>query len=304
LNARERILVAGTGAMGSLFAAALARGGADVTMAGTWTEAIEAIARRGIEVTDPGGTWTARPSARALAATAASGFPLAIVLVKSGQTAATAPHVARALAPGAMAVTLQNGLGNREALEAVLPGRVAAGVTICGATLLGPGRVRAHHASTVIGASGPLAAPAASLATALRRGGLACEVVDDASPHIWRKLVANCALNPVSAMYRLTNGALLEHPEARALALAAAQEVARVAAARGIALGADPVALTVDVARHTAGNRSSMLQDVEAGRPTEIDALCGAVSALGREAGVATPVNDRLLAAIRAGSGA
>jgi 2-dehydropantoate 2-reductase len=287
-----RVLVLGTGAIGSLLAARLARAGAaDVTIAGTWAEALATIRRDGITVKDDTGRWSARVATAALSDVGQADFVL--VLVKSPRTAAVAETAARALAPGGMIVTLQNGLGNREVLAAVAGAdRVAIGVTTLGATLLGPGRVRAAPGGIVIGAAD--AGPLARLVHALQAAGMETEAMPDIGRLVWRKLAASCSINPVAALLGVANGVLVSSAESRERLTAAAREVGAVAAAKGIDLQEDAVALAMTVASRTAGNRCSMLQDLDRGAPTEIDALCGAIVAEGQAVGVPTPVNAAL----------
>jgi 2-dehydropantoate 2-reductase len=116
--------------------------------------------------------------------------------------------------------------------------------------------------------------------------------VDDAQSLIWGKLVINAAINPLTALLRVPNGRLLEIPAAHDLMKALATEVAQVAGAEHIPLPfADPVAAAEDVARRTAPNHSSMLQDILRGAPTEIDAICGAVVRIGQQHRLESPVN-------------
>lgn len=282
--------------MASYFGACLARAGHRVTLAGSWATALAVVTRDGIRVDEAGGTWSTRLQATT---TAAPTYPrdLVLVLVKSHQTEAVAPFTAHAAGMGGWIVTLQNGLGNREALEAEAGrGRVGLGVTTAGATLLDPGRVRAFPAPTLLGDDG--AGRAGRIAALFQGAGLDCRVAPDIASVVWRKLAVNCAINPLSALAGVVNGALLENDGWRADLEAAAREAGAVAAALGVPLDADPVALALDTARRTAGNRSSMLQDLDRGARTEIDAINGAVAALGRRLGVRTPVNEALTRAI------
>jgi len=289
-----RVLVVGTGAIGSLLAARLARAGAaKVTVAGTWTEALATVRREGITVKDDSGRWSAQVETATLSEVGPGQADYVLVLVKSPRTAAVAATAALALAPGGMIVTLQNGLGNREVLAAAAGAdRVAIGVTTLGATLLGPGRVRAAPGSIVIGATD--AGPLTRLVQALRAAGMETETMPDIGRLVWRKMAASCSINPVAALLGVANGVLVSSADGRERLSAAAREVGAVAAAKGIDLQEDAVALALTVAARTAGNRCSMLQDLDRGAPTEIDALCGAVVAEGRNVGVSTPVNAAL----------
>lgn len=230
---------------------------------------------------------------------------LLIVLVKAYATAGALRWAAGAVGPQTVALTLQNGLGNAEALaEVVGPERVLVGATVQGAALQEPGLVR-HGGSgpTSIApwiADGPAARAADQVARLLSRSGFSTEVRNDPQQMLWSKLVVNAAINPLTALLGIPNGVLLELPEASRLMESAAREVGAVAAALSIELGEDPVARTVAVARATAANRSSMLQDLERGRRTEVEAINGAVVEHGQARGVATPINETLSLLVRA----
>lgn len=313
-----RVLILGTGALAKLFGyrLAAARAGdaplAAVTLGGDWAEAVTAIAAGGIVLEEADGS-VGRATVNALmrddleAALArqdglGGAFDLVLVLVKSRQTAAVAPLAAAAVSARGRIVSLQNGLGNRERLQAAAgdPERVLAGVTAVGATGLGPDRVRVGGGgATQLGLARGPGFGAAAIARLFTRAGLPCSVSRDVEAFLWRKLAVNCAINPLSALAGLPNGALLSDARLRALAVAAAREAADVAAALDIHLGADAAELVADVARRTAANRSSMLQDLDRGVPTEIDAICGAVADRAAALGLSAPVNAWLLAAVR-----
>jgi 2-dehydropantoate 2-reductase len=285
--------------MACLFGARLAPV-AETTLLGSWPEGLAVLRAHGIELEEESGrrrTAVVRAVARPEECV---GARLAIVLVKSWQTAAVARQLETCLAPDGIALTLQNGLGNLECLQERLgKERAALGVTTLGATLLAPGRVRA-------GGDGPIYLTAHSrleaLANLLRRAGLAVETIEDVDGVAWGKLVVNAAINPVTALLRVPNGELLNAARAGAWEVAseAAVEAAAVAAARGFCLPfADAAAQVGEVARRTAANRSSMLQDVERGRPTEIDAINGAVVREADRLGIPAPVNRILWKLVR-----
>lgn len=285
-----RAAVFGTGALGCWVAARLAAHGTSVTVVGTWKEGLDTIRRDGIRVDEPRGRLHARPEAARL------GAPLApcdfvLVLVKAHQTASVATAAAAAATPEGRIVTLQNGLGNREALRAADSAhRVRAGVVVAGVRLVEPAVVAALPGSVTLEGGDPAMARLCALMAA---AGFDARLADDIEPELWRKVAVNCAINPLSALRNVPNGALLDDPATRAMLVAAATEVEAVAAARGISLrGAAEAA--VEVARGTAGNRSSMLQDLDRGACTEIDSLCGAVVREARRLGVPVPVNERL----------
>jgi 2-dehydropantoate 2-reductase len=141
------------------------------------------------------------------------------------------------------------------------------------------------------------------LVLALQAAGIETETTVEIDRLVWRKLAVSCAINPVTALLGRRNGALLSSTDSRERAAAAAREVAALAQAKGMDLDADPAELAFDVAERTAGNRSSMLQDLDRGATTEIDAMCGAVVAEGRRLGIPTPVNEDLWRRIRAREG-
>jgi 2-dehydropantoate 2-reductase len=302
--ALPRVLILGTGAMASLVGARLARTGqALVTLAGSWTEAIDAIVAGGVTVEETGSKWVAFPAACRTEEAPASA--LVLVLVKSTATGepAVSEAVRRSSEGGAVVVTLQNGLGNREVLEqAAGKGRVAVGVASFGATLLGPGQVRAFPGGVVLGLQAKDAIDPAvrRLAELLATAGLPTETSFDIEPRVWGKLATNCAINPLAALTGLTNGALLRSDRLRTLMGQAAAEVAVVALARGIRLTEDPRARLEAVAEATGGNRASMLQHLDRGVPTEIEFLNGAVVREARRLKVGVPVNDWLWRSVRA----
>lgn len=140
-----------------------------------------------------------------------------------------------------------------------------------------------------------LPAAAAEWLDLFQKAGLPVVASANIEGVIWGKLIINAGINPLSALLNQPNGFLADDPAARATMIAAAREAAAVARALGIDLPYDdPAAAVVEVARQTAENISSMLQDVRRGAATEIDAITGAVIRLGAAVGVATPVNQNL----------
>jgi len=297
----QPVLIVGTGALGSLFAARLAAIGVEVTMLGTWREGLAALRQHGVTIVQPDGRQTAYPVTATGNPADCSGAKYALVLVKSWQTERAAAQLAECLSPDGVALTLQNGLGNRETLAAALgQKRVALGTTTTGATLLSSGRVRPGGEGIISVGSHARLKPLCDL---LEETGFKLDILDDVDSLIWGKLVINAAINPVTAMLKIPNGELLTRPTARELSATLANEVAAVAAAQNITLSfPDPATAAENVAERTAVNNSSMLQDVNRGAPTEIDAICGAVVRHGQEFGVDTPVNHtlwRLVSALR-----
>ncbi|HSA99055.1 MAG TPA: 2-dehydropantoate 2-reductase [Anaerolineales bacterium] len=272
----NNILIVGTGALATLFAARLAQAGYPITMLGTWQEGLEALRKHGARLVETDGS-EYQFEVRAISdPRECREVKHALVLVKAWQTERVAGQLKECLAEDGLAVTLQNGLGNRETLARSLGlNRVALGVTTTGATLLGPGRVRSGGEGIISMERHQALGP---LETALTSANFDVEIVEDAQSLIWGKLVISAAINPLTALLRVPNGELLERPSAREMMGTLAGEVARVAEAEKIRLPfPDPIAAAEEVALKTAANHSSMLQDVLRGAPTEIDAICGAV---------------------------
>jgi 2-dehydropantoate 2-reductase len=286
----ENILIVGTGAMASLFAARLARADCRVTMLGTWKDGLDAIRANGIRLIDSTDTENRFHVQVTNSPRDCTDTKYALVLVKAWQTERAAQQLRECLAADGLAVTLQNGLGNRETLiQSLGLDRVALGVTTSGATLLGPGWVKAGGEGSISMERHPALGP---LGETLRSANFKLQIVEDARSLIWGKLAINCAINPLTALLRVKNGELLERPSAREMMGVLAQEVALVAAAENISLPfRDPLAAAEEVARKTAANHSSMLQDIMRGAPTEIDAICGAVVKVAQKHQITAPAN-------------
>ncbi|GAB4433194.1 MAG: 2-dehydropantoate 2-reductase [Anaerolineales bacterium] len=287
---KESVLIAGTGALATLFAARLSANGHPVCMLGSWQAGLDALQNHGARLIEDNGREYSYPVRATDNPKDCRGARYALVLVKAWQTERAAGQLAECLAENGLALTLQNGLGNRETLglSLGLP-RVALGVTTTGATLLGPGLVRAGGEGLVSVEAHPRIGP---LSAALAESGFNVRQVRDADSLVWGKLVINAAINPLTALLRVPNGELLNRPAARELMHALAEETAAVALAQGIPLPfKDAVKAAENVARQTAKNHSSMFQDIQRGAPTEIDAICGAITRAGKKTGVSTPVN-------------
>ena len=287
------VTIIGSGALGSLFAAFL-EPHCDVSMLSHWPEQIEAIRSDGLACQDTDGQRTRHDIAVTNDVRELAPVRLALVLVKSYQTARAAFELAPVLAADGVAITLQNGLGNYEILEKALGyGHVAQGVTAQGATMLGPGQV--HHAghglTNISGLEGKNRL-LDDFIDLLNRAGLKAALASDVTSLQWGKLAVNAGINPLTAILGVKNGYLLEHEPARCVMCAASLEVEKVARTMGISLPYDDVITWVlEVAHATADNVSSMLQDVLRGAQTEIDAINGAVASYGKQSGVPTPVN-------------
>jgi 2-dehydropantoate 2-reductase len=293
------ILLVGTGAMASLFAALLSRKGLKVRMLGTWIENIKALNENGIRFVDQDGDEVIFPVEATDDPASCAGSRLAIVLVKSYQTFTAAKRLAICLAEDGLAVTLQNGLGNFEMLTDTLGrNRVISGVTTLGATLTGPGAVRMGGLGDIkLGEHEKAKIPV----EIFRRAGLDTEIVADTSSLLWGKLVINASINPLTALLDIRNGDLLKNSFALDLLDLITVESAGVAGGIGIGLPyADPFEMVVSVARKTAENYSSMNIDINRGGQTEIDAINGAIVRMGEAAGLPTNYNKMLWMLVKA----
>lgn len=294
---KNDILLVGTGALATLFAARLSEAGHSISMLGTWKQGLDELKSKGARIQDTDGNERAYKVHATDDPHEVYGTKYAMVLVKSWQTERAAKQLKLALAEDGHVLTLQNGLGNLETLTAILrqaqdkpePARVSLGITTTGATLLGPGLVKAGGEGIISIERNQALGP---LEDALRLANFNLQIVDDAQSLMWGKLVINAAINPLTALLRVPNGELLSHPKARKMMGALAREAAEVAEAEHVHLPFNnPVVAVEDVARKTAMNHSSMFQDVSRGAPTEIDAICGAVMKRGAKHGIKTPYN-------------
>lgn len=296
-----RIAVYGAGAIGSLFGGLLARAGFNVVLIAR-RPTVQEVMARGLHlegrVED-----TVRPEARERLS---NGDPadLVFLTVKAGDVRAAGEAIGAALASSVPIVALQNGLGIGEQLRDGLAAAgwpdplsaIVRGTTSYGATLLAPGRVRfAGEGEVVISDRTLVPRTGEIVAETLERAGLTVRRVEDIGLEIWKKLLVNAAVNPVTADHGVENGRLLEEP-LRGQAEALLREAQAVAAAEGYRFSDAAADRELwRVVRATAENRSSMLQDLDRGRRTEVEAISGALVALGEKDGIPMPATRRAL---------
>jgi len=297
-----RVAVVGAGAMGCLYGGLLSEAGVDVSLVDVWGEHVDAINAKGLHITGVSGDRVVRVPAKTNPETVGR-VELVLLFVKSYDTSKAMRDSMPLIGGDTYVLTLQNGLGNLEAIaESVGLGRVLGGTTSHGSTLVGPREIRhAGVGPTVVGTlERGSRGTAEKVADTFNGAGLLTRVSDDVRGDVWGKVLVNLGINALTALTGLRNGQLLEVPELRRLMRLAVEEGMRVADADGVDLAPiDHVAHVYEVAEATAANRSSMLQDVERGRRTEIDALNGAVVGLGEKLGVETPVNRALTALVK-----
>jgi len=297
-----RVCIVGCGAVGSLFAAALAQlDDVEVWAYDASQPHVDAINANGLTLSGAGDV-----HATLRATTDAAALPpcdFGIVATKAMHTGAAIEATAHAFAAGCVA-TVQNGIGNEEVLAKHVE-RVIRGTTFPAGKIIEPGRVQWDvKGDTTLGPFEPKPAPFAEierLADACTRGGMPTHAVADARGPQWRKVIFNAASNPIGALTGLTHGRVCERPDLRALVSGLIVEGKAVAAAQGIELDSDPEDLIDHAAKPEVGynHKASMLQDVEARRTTEIDYLNGGIVRFGRELGVPTPLNEAIWALVK-----
>lgn len=294
-----RIAIVGPGAIGTLLAVRLAASGRAVVVLDHRADRAAAIRREGLRLRTDGGLVAAR-----VEATTSPGdlrdIEAIIVCVKCTALTEVGRTLAALREPTTM-VTIQNGLGVMEALSAGLGGAaeqhaLVAAVTYQAASPDADGVIR-HVANlpTLLDGRAAVRRAAAAVAARLEAAGLPAGLEDDLRGAVWRKLVVNAAINPPTALARVRNGELAERQDLRRQMLTLAREAALVARAEGVAItdeSAERAAL--EAARSTAGNVSSMRQDVEAGRGTEIEFLGGALLKLAERHGLELPETRRV----------
>jgi len=297
-----RVAIVGCGAVGSLFAANLAQlDDVEVWAFDLDRQHVEAINQHGLRLSGAG-----EVVGNVRATTNAGELPpgdFGIVATKCMHTPSAIAASAPAFANGAVC-SVQNGVGNEEVLAEHVE-RVIRGTTFPAGRVIAPGHVQWDvKGDTTIGPFEPRPASMAEverLADACTRAGMPTQAVADARGPQWRKLIFNAATNPIGALTRLTHGRVCEDAGLRRFVSELVDEGKAVAAAQGIELDADPEELIDHAARPDVAydHKASMLQDVEARRPTEIDYMNGGIARFGREYGIPTPLNDAVTALIK-----
>ncbi len=301
-----RVLVFGAGATGSLLGAHLARSGFEVHLVARRAH-VAAIRKNGLFIEglteEP-----VRVDAHDELPVGAD-YDRALFTVKAGDLETGLRTIARNLLHPAPTLLLQNGLGIRDrALRAVrsagwaYPEKwVTRGIQILGAYPLGPGRIkRASRTEEIVLGDSGVEGGLNGFDALLARAGIAVRVVPSIEREEWRKAIVNAAVNPVTADHGVPNGALAADP-LRGQALALLEEARRTAEADGFPFTREECELELfRVVRGSAENRSSMLQDLDAGRPTEIDAISGEVLRIGTARGLDLPETRRIVARIHA----
>jgi len=297
--ARPRVAILGAGVMGTLFGYYLAEHN-DVTLVDVRADVVETINKHGVQIDDskPRGVVATREPSKVFTTN------YLFVFVKAPYTLGAIRPFAGQLNPTTPIVSLQNGLGNEEAIKAALGANVplVIGITNVAGYAVGHGRSRRFGGgTTVVGSGGASTATVRSVQTLLQKAGFECSVAYDIRPHLWGKLLANAAINPVSALLEATNSSVVSDPNAAELARNLALEGAAVAKALRVNLPfGDPWEYVRDVITSSVDGRNSMTIDLAARLKTEVDHINGAIVAAGRRTGVATPYNEAVLRLIKA----
>jgi 2-dehydropantoate 2-reductase len=295
-----KITVIGAGAMGGSYGGLLAVAGHEVSLIDAWGAHVDAINQSGLRIDGVRGEH--RVHVAASTEPIGNGAELAIVFVDANNTAAAAETARRVLGANGFAITFQNGIGNLEQLQAALGReRVLGGSSMCSAASLGPGHVRLTHLGrTSIGETDGGQRPrTARLAEALTNAGLETEIAPDIKAVIWEKFALNCCINAIAATTGLRAGEMARLPELDAFQDRIIAEVMTVTQAKGIRLPTPDLPAKIKVQCRKKFNKPSMLQHVEAGRRTEIDALNGALLREAVALGIATPYNEALVALLK-----
>ncbi len=295
LGGGVKIGIVGAGAMGSVYGGLLAAAGHEVWLVDIWREHIEAIRKDGLRISGASGERTVKPRATSEPGEAGP-CELIVLATKMRDVESAARSIRPMLANNTAVLAIQNGLGNQDILERVLGGRdfllgIAGGF---GASNPKPGH--AHHNGwdriNIAEAAGGISARLNHVIQTWRGAGFNVEAFDDPGPMIWGKFICNLAFSPVCTTLSLRIGQVLDNPSARLLAESCASEAYAVASAKGIKLYfTDAVKRIHEFGRVIPNAMPSMLLDMLAGRPTEIDALNGALVREAERVGVQAPAN-------------
>jgi 2-dehydropantoate 2-reductase len=297
-----KTVILGAGAMGSLFGGPLALSGEEIWLVSPRKDHVDAILTKGITIEERGESHVIPVKATTDVNTIGKA-DLVLIFVKTYQTERAISNALGLEKEDTLFLTLQNGLGNEEIIcKQVDPEKVMIGVTHHGATLLGPGHVRhAGWGETYIGElKGRETERASRIAEMFQKAGIETYVSSQIYELVWAKLLINVGINGLTALTGLKNGQLLDYPETLRLMDALVSEAADVAKRKGIRIGENPIQKVVSVAEATRENRSSMGQDFDYKRKTEIDAINGAIVREARRLGIAVPYNQMITDLIKA----
>jgi 2-dehydropantoate 2-reductase len=291
-----KTVIMGAGAMGSLFGGLLTLSKEDVWLVEIREDHLQALGSAGLAVEERGKIQTIPVHATKEVATIGKA-DLVLFFVKAYHTQKAVSDALGLQKENTVFLTLQNGLGNEEAIcKQVDPRRVILGVTNHGATFLGPGRIRhAGWGKTHIGElDGKVTPRVTQIVQLFTKAGIESEVSSNIQGLVWNKLFINVGINAVAAITGLKNGRLLDYPETLRLMEALVSEAVAVARKKGIPIQGNPLETVKAVAEATRENRCSMGQDIDNRRKTEIDVINGAVVREAERLGIAVPYNQMI----------
>lgn len=298
------ILILGAGALGSLFGAFLSRTDAALALLTTNKAHARAIAENGLTLETLDGkeeryALNVFDSVEAVTTTP----DLVLVMVKAYDTERAVSSVLKICGPETLFLTLQNGIGNFEMIARLVAGRpVALGTTTQGSSLLGPGRIKhGGNGLTCLGeGQDTLATRLRDIAALFEHAGIQTALSPSIETLVWEKLIVNACINPLTAILGAQNGIVCEKPSLAALCRVVIDESLSVAKARGVSIQTDMLDKVMAIAAATRANRSSMGQDIDRNKPTEIDAINGALVDFGKACRLQTPVNFALTQLVKA----
>ena len=296
-----RTYMIGAGAMGSVYGGLLKGAGYDVTLIDPRADHVGAIVRDGLTIEGVRGRHLIRLPAQTTH-TGLSPADFVIIFTDANSTRDAARTAAQVLKPDGFALTLQNGIGNVEALVAELGvARVIAGVSMNSAANPEPGRAQFTNAGmTSIGElDGRSTKRIAEVAQMLNKADIETSVIPDPMAYIWGKFVLNCAINPLTAVTGLRSGEIYRTPEVDALQDRIIDEILMVVERKGVRISEPDPRKKIKEHCRVRYNRPSMMQHVEQGRRTEIDALNGALVREARALGIAVPYNEAIVAVVK-----
>ena len=301
-----KIVMLGAGALGSTIGGTLAMGGNDVHFVDMCQEHVDLINKDGLHMTNEKEDWYVRVDARITADTIGEA-DLVIVLVKSFATKQAVEQLKQTnvIGKNTLVMSLQNGLGNEETIASVIGSEnVISGKTYVGGRLIQAGYISAGVQGkwTYIGElNGEITDRIQTVCNVFNDAGLLCEVSDNIKGLIWDKLLINVAAGALCGITRLPYGPLYEEDYIKDVAVAAIQEGIQVAKAAGVVLKSeDPQYPWVAASEGLPGTfKTSILQSLELKRPTEIDFINGSIVEWGKKHGIATPVNQTLVACVK-----
>ncbi len=292
-----KILIVGAGAIGLLLTGIISHNGGEVVLFSRRSEVAKYISKNGIKIISEKNEYVSRAECVSSIEPDAK-YDLAIVTVKSYDTANIAKLLSEKLSRQTYVLTLQNGLNNAETLANFLGHeRVFPGITMQSSTLLGTNEVlHVFNGLTIIGNyAGPPTEDVRKIAHSLSMYGVPCNISENIWRNIWFKLMVNSVINPLTAILRVKNGLLLEIPFIDTLIKNILEEAISIARLHGHEFELDDCFdKIIRIIRETGNNKSSMLQDIEGGRKTEIDYLNGKIVQLAAKHGLEMPINRAL----------